>query len=49
VATQDGVGGNDVANGGPAADVYDADPGDLLDDVELERDCWGARASNGTA
>jgi hypothetical protein len=28
-----------VANGGPGADVFDADPGDLLDEVEFEHDC----------
>ena len=44
VATDDGIDGNDVANGGPGHDVYDADAGDVLVSVETARDCWiGAR------
>jgi hypothetical protein len=39
VATDDGIGGNDVANGGPGQDVYDADSGDTLVSVETFRDC----------
>jgi hypothetical protein len=39
VATHDGTGGNDVANGGPGRDVYDADAGDTLVSVETARDC----------
>ena len=39
VATDDGIGGNDVANGGPGRDVYDADAGDTLVSVETARDC----------
>lgn len=34
VATDDGIDGNDVANGGPGRDVYDADAGDVLVSVE---------------
>ncbi|MCI0633242.1 MAG: hypothetical protein L0206_04905 [Actinobacteria bacterium] len=43
VATEDGVGGNDVANGGPGRDTYDADPGDLLVSVESPSECAGAQ------
>jgi hypothetical protein len=44
VATDDGIDGNDVANGGPGRDVYDADAGDVLVSVETARDCSiGAR------
>ena len=39
VATDDGIEGNDVANGGPGRDVYDADAGDVLVSVETARDC----------
>jgi hypothetical protein len=39
VATDDGIDGNDVANGGPGRDVYDADAGDVLVSVETARDC----------
>jgi hypothetical protein len=39
VATDDGIGGNDVANGGPGRDVYHADAGDGLVSVETARDC----------
>jgi len=39
VATDDGIGGNDVANGGPGRDVYDAVVGDTLVNVETSRDC----------
>ena len=41
IATEDGVTGNDVANGGPGFDVYTADDGDLLVDVESANDCLG--------
>jgi Ca2+-binding RTX toxin-like protein len=48
VATDDGIDGNDVANGGPGRDVYDADAGDVLVSVEAARDCWiGARIPRG--
>jgi hypothetical protein len=39
VATDDGIVGNDVANGGPGRDAYDADAGDTLVSVEAARDC----------
>ena len=39
MATDDGIGGNDVANGGPGQDVYDADSGDTLVSVETAPDC----------
>lgn len=39
VATDDDIGGNDVANCGPGQDVYDADAGDTLVSVETFRDC----------
>jgi hypothetical protein len=42
VSTGDGVEANDVANGGPGFDRYDADPGDLLDGVETSAACSGA-------
>jgi hypothetical protein len=48
VATDDDIGGNDVANCGPGQDVYDADAGDTLvsrRDVPrlLKSRCDGAR------
>lgn len=46
VATGDGVESNDVANGGPGFDRYDADPGDLLDSVETSASCSGALAES---
>lgn len=42
VATRDGVSGNDLADGGPAFDAYDADPGDRLRAVETSGPCSGA-------
>jgi hypothetical protein len=39
VATDDDIGGIDVANCGPGQDVYDADAGDTLVSVETFRDC----------
>lgn len=42
VSTGDGVASNDVANGGPGFDRYEADPGDLLDSVETSAPCSGA-------
>jgi hypothetical protein len=39
VATDDGIVGNDVANGGQGQDVYDADAGDTLVSVETATDC----------
>jgi hypothetical protein len=39
VATDDGIGGNDLANGGPGRDVYHADAGVGLVSVETARDC----------
>ena len=41
VATEDGIVGNDVANGGPGFDVFTADDGDLLVDVESSNACLG--------
>jgi hypothetical protein len=41
VATGDGVENNDVANGGPGTDAYDADAGDLVVAAENPRDCAG--------
>jgi hypothetical protein len=38
---QDGVEGNDVADGGPHRDVVDADPGDLLESAEFLKNCSG--------
>lgn len=39
VATEDGVGGNDAANGGAGRDAYDADGGDVLVRVERSAPC----------
>ena len=39
VATDDGIVGNDVANGGPGQDAYHTDAGDTLLSVEMFRDC----------
>jgi hypothetical protein len=39
VATDDGIVGNDVANGGPGQDAYHTDAGDTLVSVETFRDC----------
>jgi hypothetical protein len=39
VATDDGIVGNDVANGGPGQDAYDADAGDTLVSVETAGEC----------
>jgi hypothetical protein len=39
VATDDGIVGNDVANGGPGQDAHEADAGDTLLSVEMAGDC----------
>jgi hypothetical protein len=39
VATDDGIVGNDVVNGGQGHDAYHADAGDTLVSVETFRDC----------
>jgi len=44
VATEDGVVGNDVANGGAGRDACDADGGDVLARVERPATCASVRA-----
>ncbi len=39
MATDDGIVGNDIANGGPGQDAYHADAGDTLVSVEAARHC----------
>jgi hypothetical protein len=46
VATDDDIGGIDVANCGPGQDVYDADAGDTLVSVETFRDCRTSRCDD---
>jgi Ca2+-binding RTX toxin-like protein len=41
VATEDGIQGNDVANGGSGLDTFDVDPLDLQVSVERSRNCSG--------